>query len=328
MKIEIGESLIYSWLRHIKKCQIVQLNWKVSPEWDLTINEKLIQLFSGINSKYDNLFGKNRDIKATIRQAEVDVIGFNFNKNKIYCVDIAFHSNGLGYSDNVIRVSKKILRTVIILETLFDNSYDKEIIFATPKANPSENEKIFNRIKEIKEFLENKKIDVKVDFLSNEEFKNNILEPILSLSNEVADTSELFLRSYQLTKLFGTKRVNKTLIETKKASKKDITTKETNTSIKIGKVAKDTFKKIFDYNLLPKEEIENLMNKEYSKKVFDMNYPILKEYNPKLDFNEQRKVNGYDRYYAKIYGEKYLLSNDWYERNRKLFDLWCSKYIN
>lgn len=34
MEIEIGESLPYSWLRHVKECQIVQINWKVSPKWD------------------------------------------------------------------------------------------------------------------------------------------------------------------------------------------------------------------------------------------------------------------------------------------------------
>ena len=28
MKIEMGESLFYSWLRHVKDCQIVQTNWK------------------------------------------------------------------------------------------------------------------------------------------------------------------------------------------------------------------------------------------------------------------------------------------------------------
>lgn len=35
MKIEIGESLLYSWLRHEKKCQLVQMNWKASPAWEL-----------------------------------------------------------------------------------------------------------------------------------------------------------------------------------------------------------------------------------------------------------------------------------------------------
>jgi len=32
MKIEMGESLLYSWLRHVKECQIAQTNWKVSPK--------------------------------------------------------------------------------------------------------------------------------------------------------------------------------------------------------------------------------------------------------------------------------------------------------
>lgn len=36
MKIEIGESLIVSWLKHIEKCQVVQMNWKPSTNfWQL-----------------------------------------------------------------------------------------------------------------------------------------------------------------------------------------------------------------------------------------------------------------------------------------------------
>ena len=33
MKLEMGESLFYSWLRHVKGCQIVQTNWKISSSW-------------------------------------------------------------------------------------------------------------------------------------------------------------------------------------------------------------------------------------------------------------------------------------------------------
>lgn len=35
MKIEIGESLILSWLKHVKECQVVQTNWKASYKWEL-----------------------------------------------------------------------------------------------------------------------------------------------------------------------------------------------------------------------------------------------------------------------------------------------------
>lgn len=34
MKIEMGESLLLSWLRHIKECQLVQTNWKPSAKWE------------------------------------------------------------------------------------------------------------------------------------------------------------------------------------------------------------------------------------------------------------------------------------------------------
>jgi hypothetical protein len=41
MKIEMGESLILSWLKHVKRCQIVQTNWKVSKAWDVFKTEEV-----------------------------------------------------------------------------------------------------------------------------------------------------------------------------------------------------------------------------------------------------------------------------------------------
>jgi len=34
MKIEIGESLISSYLSHVEGCRIVQTNWKKSGNWE------------------------------------------------------------------------------------------------------------------------------------------------------------------------------------------------------------------------------------------------------------------------------------------------------
>ena len=44
MKIEMGESLFYSWLRHVKECQIVQTNWKTSSQWALQHEDKLEEM--------------------------------------------------------------------------------------------------------------------------------------------------------------------------------------------------------------------------------------------------------------------------------------------
>ena len=41
MKIEMGESLFYSWLRHVKECQIVQTNWTTSSQWQLSNEDRL-----------------------------------------------------------------------------------------------------------------------------------------------------------------------------------------------------------------------------------------------------------------------------------------------
>lgn len=51
MKIEMGESLFYSWLRHVKECQVVQTNWKPSPSWQLQ-DEDGIKRFMDLTDSY------------------------------------------------------------------------------------------------------------------------------------------------------------------------------------------------------------------------------------------------------------------------------------
>jgi hypothetical protein len=46
MKIEIGESLIRLWLRHIKHCEFAELNWKPSHAWEAMVYETVASLFN------------------------------------------------------------------------------------------------------------------------------------------------------------------------------------------------------------------------------------------------------------------------------------------
>lgn len=57
MKIEMGESLFYSWLRHVKECQIVQTNWKVSSQWQLSDAEALEHLMAQVDKHYSEKYG-------------------------------------------------------------------------------------------------------------------------------------------------------------------------------------------------------------------------------------------------------------------------------
>ena len=90
MKIEMGESIILSWLRHVKECQIVQTNWKPSQNWDVqnkNILEDLLKESSEEFKKY-NLFKpmKSNESKIGIgqilKQAEIDLIGISFGNEK------------------------------------------------------------------------------------------------------------------------------------------------------------------------------------------------------------------------------------------------------
>ena len=75
MKIEMGESLFYSWLRHVKECQVVQMNWKASPSWQLR-DERRIKKIHELPTHTSNKYGygviKNNSLSQLLMQAEVD----------------------------------------------------------------------------------------------------------------------------------------------------------------------------------------------------------------------------------------------------------------
>ncbi len=128
MKIEIGESLFYSWLRHVKGCQIVQTNWKVSPQWQLSNIDSLQNMMRTIdNYFYDKyrytVFKGNTSLSQLLKQSECDTFGFKLTDNEIsaYAVDVAFHEAGLNYGDRkttIMKVIEKCARTAFCLNGL------------------------------------------------------------------------------------------------------------------------------------------------------------------------------------------------------------------
>lgn len=125
MKIEMGESLFYSWLRHVKECQIVQTNWKVSPQWTLSNKEDLEKLCL-ISEKYFEtkygykIFKQNASLSQILQQGECDAVGISLagEVNSVYAVDVAFHEAGLNYGskdETVMKVIAKTIRTAMCL---------------------------------------------------------------------------------------------------------------------------------------------------------------------------------------------------------------------
>ena len=111
MKIEMGESLIYSYLRHVKKCLFTQTNWKASSSWDYspTIYSEAKALFERIlsNPDFGSIFPSSFD--QTLKQAEIDVLGID-GANNIHAVDIAYHEDGLQYGDKNEKIGRASCR--------------------------------------------------------------------------------------------------------------------------------------------------------------------------------------------------------------------------
>ncbi|MGI5974125.1 MAG: hypothetical protein ACOX7E_00010 [Paludibacter sp.] len=335
MKIEVAESLIYSYLKHVEGCRIVQTNWKTSGKWEITEYDtrQARILFEEISNseKFSGIF-KNNSFEQLIKQAEIDVLGLNTAENSIFGIDVAFHEAGLNYGDAVEtseRVLKKIFRTIFIMQSYF-KEFDKfNSYFVTPKVNPSHENPIRELIQEANEIINDESISIK--FLANDDFFNEIVSPLLIEVEDENDTTELFCRSFKLLKLDNRKQSNDPLstnetLTTNKIRKttKVNTTKTTENGMKIGQFVQFSISKAFENNLISKEEIRNLQDKEYSKKVFNQNFEVLKS-----SEKETTDERGRNRYYAnnKFCGDYYLTSQ-WFEYHWTPFKNWLEKLEN
>lgn len=91
MKIEIAESLFYSWLRHVKSCQIVQTNWKLSKCWE--VNEELRNNLERLMKELDGffygkykyqIFKQNASLDQLLNQGECDALGLRLSEDNQY----------------------------------------------------------------------------------------------------------------------------------------------------------------------------------------------------------------------------------------------------
>jgi len=203
MKIEIGESLMLSYLKHVKKCLFYQTNWKISSNWDIdeNSNDKISFVFNKIaeHPEFQDVF-KLSKLEQLLKQSEIDVIGLDGN-DKIYVADIAFHEAGLNYGSKIEtknRVFKKLLRSYLTLLAYFpDKKY--ELIFASPKVHNATE----NIIKDYFKVLESDFTEENVTFkyISNDVFRDEIFIPTVEKAIDDSDTNELFMRAMKLSNL-------------------------------------------------------------------------------------------------------------------------------
>lgn len=327
MKIEMGESLFLSWLRHVKGCQLVQLNWKAAYEWDRMQDETLQDLMEKsdtyFNERYSySIYKGTVSLDQLIAQAEIDVIGISFSEGQqdLYAIDVAFHEAGLNYGskdETVSRVCKKVLRTAMCIYGYFGMKAGT-IIFAAPKIHHAVLEILNPCLEDIQKFLDENGFAFKVRLIANDDFGEKVLQPVVAATTFTADTSELFMRSLQMYNLFSTntsfakkETVIKQLQPIEKINLNAIEVKniEGLSEMKIGALVRTILTKMLKNEEISKEEIELMQTEEYSKKTFDIQYPLL----VKASLSNGKKPLRYWAGSVETFGEKFFICSEWYE---------------
>jgi len=314
MKIEMGESLFYSWLRHVKECQVVQTNWKASPSWQLR-DEAGLQRFMDITnehfqSKYDYGIYKNNTLSQLLLQAEIDAVGICLNNHEIevHTVDVAFHKDGLlygsGRQETVTQVLKKSIRSAMCMVGYFGITKG-EVIFASPKIYNTVLNDLEPCIAELNALFRENGYGFTARIIANDDFNDHILKPILLASDGVSDTSELFMRGYQLVTMFSDERPTRQ--RTTKPESNRVISDDILSELKIGKIAQTLLREALESGKADDEEISLMQTKDYSKRIFGIDFPLL------VPIGED-----YDsvRYYTKpltVQGKQYRLCSQWFE---------------
>lgn len=203
MKIDMMESLGYSFLRHVRGCWIVQTNWKwPSAAWDSLSDELQAERqndFEGMKTHFgENVFKKTKNVEQLLKQAELDALGVTRNGD-IHAVEVAFHAQGLTYGQSpegtTHIVRKKMLRTLLVLRSLdYSQRSSKRIWFLSPKVRRGRADKLNELFGELKRRYD----DVDWSLSINEKFANEVWDPTRSKTNKTSDTSELLLRANRL----------------------------------------------------------------------------------------------------------------------------------
>lgn len=101
---------------------------------------------------------------------------------------------------------------------------------------------------------------------------------------------------------------------------------ETNTD-KIGKHVRNFMREISNKShAFSINELLVMQSKEWSKEILDLDYPLLRKFDEGSSIDSQIKdAAGYGRYWKEVFefnAIKFLVTSQWFERQREAFDLW------
>lgn len=270
--------MVASWLSHVKGCHIVQTNWTVGDE----IKEDSTLLFDEVCDYFREKFKEevpnsindideelkefclfSKKFKTVIKQAETDVIGMKLGNGdpKIYGVDVAFHSNGLGYGnskENITKIIAKSLRTALCFYNVLriTNFQTVFVYFATPLMDVKEESVAKFALEKLTEIFVKRGKEIRFSLLANENFFNEIYDKLNTpdIINK-SDLNELFMRSLVMMN-----------ISNKFSRKQGYKGTTQNNNQSIGNLAKNDLRKILETTTFTEDQLAILLDIDGTKK--------------------------------------------------------------
>jgi len=215
---EMAESMCASWLRHVKRCSVVQTNWKPSFQW--TINDEAF-VREALNAAclffHEHGFtianpdnNGEIDFYKTMMQTECDVLGISTENEQrephYFAVESAFHGDGLD-SDYALRVASKVVRISLGLY-FFCGVKHVMVAFATPTICPMVFRSVSEQIELARQFFQHdcflsRGINIAVELYTNvpdgyRRYDKEIVELLCWMNPLVSDLSDPFLRAVSL----------------------------------------------------------------------------------------------------------------------------------
>lgn len=347
--------MIYSWLRHVKKCQIAQTNWKTSPLWKAAPDRKedmravvaeIQQHFIALNL---NVFKNDQDLEQALRQVEGDVIGISWSSGEptLYAAESAFHEFGLNYGSKEVTCAKvisKLARTAIALQ-IFLPGLNSELFFASPKIHNNIMEILPKAIDELNAIFERHSMNCKARLIANGDFQKEILDPVKALQENVSDTSEIFLRSLQMVNLFSRGRRRPDIIDFVDENEDSGNDEDEDNGIeddedsgieddedsvpsqapyqglRVGQIVSRYLRPWLENNCTA-EQAERFLSRDYSRQVFGISFPLLQR-------ERIPDARGHHRYSPRslnIHNKTYYICTQWYIQHRARLIDWLNRH--
>lgn len=190
MNSNVGESIAYAWLRRVKGCAFVNMNWRpITDDKKLSdTTQKLDEYAEDAVRKFCEEYFKGCKLSWSLGlvQTEIDAVGIslgsdsNQNKLEFHVVEIECHDHetGQGAECFPVKVLKKFLRAAICLSEVVSNRH-VDIYFITQSIAKKHTEKTKYAKDVASSFFTAYMPNFEAHLIYGDEFTTTIFEPLI-----------------------------------------------------------------------------------------------------------------------------------------------------